>query len=368
MGSNLAGIIFANVGEMNLPELTAKRTVASVPFCGKYRMIDFPLSNMSNSGINNVAIITRNHFHSLMDHAGSGIAWDLSKRRSGLSILSPYKGHSFRHRIEAMYHLDGYFNHLKEEYILLTTSHYAANIDYQKMFEQHLLTGADITLMYKEMEIPAKAHNPLVMTIDYEDRITKLLINPEITGKCKYSTGTMIIKRDLLMKLVHECMSENNLDFRKNLLQDNVSKLRMQGYRYSGHLSLIHSIEDYYAENMKFMDKEIRDEVFNISRPIYTKVRDDAPSRYGLTSCVKNSLVAQGCVIDGEIENCIISKGVTIGKGANVKNCIIMQDTKIGEGAVLEYAIIDKDVVITQDKSLSGAETYPIYIAKQTIV
>lgn len=368
MGSNLAGIIFANVGEMNLTELTAKRTVASIPFCGKYRMIDFPLSNMSNSGINNVAIITRNHFHSLMDHAGSGIAWDLSKRRSGLSILSPYKGHSFRHRIEAMYHLDGYFNHLKEEYILLTTSHYAANVDYQKMFEQHLLTGADITLMYKEMEIPQKAHNPLVMTIDYEDRITKLLINPEITGKCKYSTGTMIIKRDLLMKLVHECMSENNLDFRKNLLQDNVNKLRMQGYRFNGHLSLIHSIEDYYAENMKFMDKEIRNEVFNLSRPIYTKVRDDAPSRYGLTSRVKNSLVAQGCIIEGEIENCIVSKGVTIGKGAKVKNCIIMQDTKIGENASLDYAIIDKDVIVTEGKNLCGAETYPIYIAKQTIV
>lgn len=368
MASNLAGIIFANVGEMNLPELTAKRTMASIPFCGKYRMVDFPLSNMSNSGINNVAIITRNHFHSLMDHAGSGIAWDLSKRRSGLSILSPYKGHSFRHRIEAMYHLDGYFNHLKEEYILLTTSHYAANIDYQKMFEQHLLTGADITLMYKEMEIPAKAHDPLVMQIDYEDRITKLLITPEITGKCKFSTGTMIIKRDLLMKLVSECMSANAIDFRRNLLQDNVNKLRMQGYRYSGHLSLIHSIEDYYAENMKFMNKTIRDEVFNLSRPIYTKVRDDAPSRYGLTSRVKNSLVAQGCIIDGEIENCILSKGVYIGKGAKVKNCIIMQDTKIGENAELDYAIIDKDVVVTEGKTLSGAQTYPIYIAKQTTV
>lgn len=368
MGNNLAGIIFANVSEMNLPELTAKRTIASVPFCGKYRMVDFPLSNMSNSGINNVAIITRDHFHSLMDHAGSGIAWDLSKRRSGLSILSPYKGHSFSHRIAAMYHLDGYFNQLKEEYILLTTSNFAANIDYQKMFEQHLITGADITLMYKEMEIPEKAYNPLVLSTDDEGRITNLLINPKIVSKCKLSTGCMIIRRNLLMKLVHECMSENNLDFRKNLLQDNVHKLNMQGYRFNGHISLINSIEDYYAENMKFMDKNIRDEVFNESRPIYTKVRDDAPSRYGLTSKVTNSLVAQGCVIEGEIENSIISKGVRIGKGAKVKNCIIMQDTKIRDGVTLNYAVIDKDVIITEGKALSGAESYPIYIAKQATV
>ncbi len=368
MGSNLAGLIFANVGEVNLPELTSKRTMASVPFGGKYRLIDFPLSNMSNSGINNVAVIVKNNFHSLTDHVGSGIAWDLSKRRSGLTILSPYKGHSFNHRIEAIYHLSGYFEDLKEEYILLTNSNYVANIDYQKMFEQHLLTGADMTLMYKEMEIPKKACDSLVLNTDDEGRITKLLVAPVTEGKVKLSTGSMIIKKDLLLKLAHECASTNSIDFRRNLLQDNQGKYKMQGYRFGGHVSLIHSIEDYYAENMKFMDKEIRDEVFNLSRPIYTKVRDDAPSRYGLTSRVKGSLIAQGCVINGEVENSILSKGVRIGQGAKVKNCIIMQDTKIGKDAVLENVIVDKDVIVSDGNTLTGAETYPIYIAKQTVV
>ena len=368
MGINLAGVIFANVGEVNIPELTSKRTIASVPFGGKYRMVDFPLSNMSNCGVDNVAIIVRNHFHSLMDHVGSGIAWDLSKRRSGLSILSPYRGHSFRHRIEAINHLDGYFEQLNEEYILIATSNCAANIDYKKMFEQHLLTGADITLMYKEMEIPKKADNPLVLNTDDEGRITKLLIAPEVEGKCKLSTGSMIIKRDLLMSLVKKCMSENKLDFRRNLLQDNLGKLKMQGFRFQGHVSLVHSIEDYYAENMKLMDKDLRAELFNPDRPIYTKVRDDAPCRYGLTSKVKNSLVAQGCIIDGEVENSILSKGVIIGKGAKVSGCIIMQDTKIGEGAELHNVIVDKDVVVTEGHTLSGTDTYPIYIAKQSTV
>lgn len=368
MGSNLAGIIFANVGETNMSELTSKRTMASVPFCGKYRLVDFPLSNMSNSGINNVAIATKSNFHSLADHVGSGIAWDLSKRHSGLTILSPYKDHSFNHRIEIIHHLAGYFEHLKEEYILVTNSNCVANIDYQKMFEQHLLTNADITLMYKEMEIPKKATAPLVMQTDDEGRITKLLVAPTTEGKVKLSTSSMIIKKDLLIKLAHECMSSNELDFRKNLLQDNLYKLNMQGYRFKGHVSLIYSREDYFAENMKFMDKAIRNEVFNPSRPIYTKVRDDAPSRYGLKSRVKASLVAQGCIIEGEVENSIISKGVYIGEGAKIKDCIIMQDTKIGKDAVLNNVIVDKDVIISDNQSLKGTDNYPIYIAKQTII
>ncbi len=368
MAINLAGIIFANVGEYNIAELTAKRTMASVPFGGKYRLVDFPLSNMSNSGINNVALIARNHFHSLMDHVGSGKAWDFSKRRSGLTIFSPYGGHSFMTRIEAMYHLGGYFSQLKEEYLLLTTSNGVANIDYQQMFEEHLASGADVTLMYKNMEIPKKAYNPLVLKTDDSGKITQLLINPKTEGECKFSTGAMIIRKDLLMNIVHECVSANTTDFRKNLLQDNVDKLNMRAYEFTGYQSLIYSVEDYYKENMKLMDKAVRDELFNPLHPIYTKVRDDAPSRYGLTSSVKGSLVAQGCFIDGNVEGSIISKGVKIGKGASVKNCIIMQDCKISEGAKLENVIIDKDVVISEGRTLTGCETYPMYIEKQSIV
>lgn len=368
MATNLAGIIFANVGEYNIPELTAKRTMASVPFGGKYRLVDFPLSNMSNSGINNVALIARNNFHSLMDHVGSGKAWDLSKRHSGLTIFSPYGGHSFVNRIEAIFHIKGYVEHLKEEYVVITNSNYAANINYLKVLEFHLENNADITLMYKNMAIPPKKEAPVVLYPDETGLVKKLLINPPVEDECPLSIGSMIIKRDLLLELVRQCMSANTLDFAKNLLQDNIDKLRIFGYEYTGHISLVHSMSDYFAENMKLMDKDIRDELFNPLRPIYTKVRDDAPSRYGLTSFVKGSLVAQGCVIDGTVEGSIISKGVRIGKGASVKNCIIMQDCKISDGAKLENVVIDKDVVITEGRALTGCETYPMYIEKQSIV
>ncbi len=368
MGINLAGIIFANIYENKIPELTAKRTMASVPFGGKYRMVDFVLSNMSNSGINNVALLTRKNFHSLMDHVGSGAAWDLSKRRSGLALLPPYGNHSFANRIESLYHIHGYIENLREEYVLITASDNVANIDYQKMFEFHLKNEADITLLYKNMEIPENSRSPIVLDTDDSGAITQMLIDPEISEACKVSTGSTIISRDLLLKLVKECISRNTLSFKKHILQYNVGKLRMFGYEFKGHLSVIGSLGSYYKENMKLMDPKVREELFNSQRPIYTKVRDDAPCRYGLTSKVKSSLVSQGCVINGEVENSILSKGVHIAKGAKVKNCIIMQDTKIGEGAELEYVIIDKDCIITDERKLSGCETYPVYIEKQSTV
>ncbi len=368
MGINLAGIIFANLYEDKIPELTSRRTMASVPFGGKYRMVDFTLSNMSNSGVNNVGLVAGSNFNSLMDHVGSGAAWDLSRRRTGLTLLSPYGGNSFKNRIEALYHIHGYLEQLPEEHLLLTASDNVANIDYQKMYEYHLKNEADITLLYKNMEIPRNSQAPLVFDVNAEGAITKMLINPHITEPCNVSIGSMIIKKELLFSLVRECVSLNTLDFKKNILQDNIGKLKIYGYEFKGHLSVVDSLASYYKENMKLMCPKVREELFNPLRPIYTKVRDDAPCRYGLTSKVKASLVSQGCVINGDVENSILSKGVHIAEGAKVKNCIIMQDTEIGEGADLEYVIIDKDCVISNGVKLTGCEAYPMYIAKQSTV
>ena len=366
--NKLAGIIFANLGDEKLPELTAHRSLGSVPFGGKYRLIDFALSNMSNSGINNVGIVAKNNFHSLMDHIGSGRAWDLSKRRSGVSILSPYNGTSFENRIMAMYQLHGYFEHLKEEYILISSCECIQNFDYQKFFNNHLKKKADISIAYQKMTIPENETAPLALTINDEGKITDMLIKFNSGEECNMAVSSVIIKKDLLMNLVKKCVSANTLNFRQNILQDNVNKLNMYGYEVTGYCEHIASIADYFRINMSLMSKDVRKELFNPLRPIYTKVRDDMPSRYGLTSKATGSLVAQGCKIDGEVEGSILSKGVTIGKGSVIKNCIIMQDTKIAENCKLSYAIIDKDVVIQANRSLMGYETYPIYIAKQTII
>lgn len=364
--NDVLGVVFSNSCENTLPELTAHRTTASVPIGGKYRMIDFVLSNMTNSNVNNVGIIAKSGFMSLMDHVGSGKAWDLSKKHSGVTILPPYAGVNFSNEIETLYQLRGYIEDACEEYVLIAQSNVIANIDYTELFYLHSVNEADITLVYKNMPVPDKL-TPTTIRSDGVGRVEKVLIQPNVKDNCNLYLGSFLVKKDFFLELIIQAMSENELNINR-LIQKWADSYRMFAYECPGHCAVISSTEEYYKFNMSLMNKEIRDELFRTDRPIYTKVRDDVPCKYGLTSSVKNSLVSQGCFIEGEVENCVISKGVHIGKGAKVKNCIIMQDTQIGENCSLNYVIIDKDVKIANDKSLIGTDSYPINIAKQSVI
>ena len=373
-GTNILGLVFPNINDICIPELTSKRAIGSIPFGGKYRLIDFTLSNFVNSGIDKVGVVAEKKFASLMDHLGSGKAWDLSKRRGGLTILSPYSmgADSITTTVECMYNMRGFVEKAKEEYVLLTTSNNIFNCDYTKMVEQHMNTNADITLMYVHGKVSKGAAAPLVITTDTDNKITDMVINPRVENsgevECDYIFSSTFMKKELFLDLLVDCVSRNALDFRRNFILDNYKRFNVYGYEFTGYYSAITSIDTYFKSNMSLMDPLVRADLFNVDRPIFTKVRDDMPSKYGLGSSVKNSLIAQGCVIEGEVENSIISKGVHIGKGAKVENCIIMQDTKIGENAGLSYVICDKDVVIKNGRALMGYDTYPIYIAKDNIV
>lgn len=363
--NNVLGIIFSASCDTQLPELTNHRTTASVPIGGKYRMIDFSLSNMTNSNMNNVGIIAKSGFMSLMDHVGSGKAWNLSKKHKGITILPPYSGVSFANEIETIHHLHSYFEEATEEYVLLTQSNIIANIDYTDVFRSHSKNNADITLITKKMPIPDKLKGA---TAEYDEtgKISKILVCPKENGDCNLMIGAFLIKKDLLLNLVNQAVSENELNVPR-LIQKWSEKYNLYAYEIQDYCAIISSTNEYFKFNMSLMDNKIRQEL-TAKRPIYTKVRDDAPCKYGLNSSVTNSLVSQGCVIEGEVHNCVISKGVHIAKGAKVSNCIIMQDTKIGENCNLNYVIIDKDVVINNDKSLMGTNSYPIYIAKKSII
>jgi len=361
--NNVLGIVFADSCANQLPELTNHRTTASVPIGGKYRMIDFSLSNMSNSNMNNVGIIAKSGFMSLMDHVGSGRAWDLSKKHKGVTILPPYTGSVFSNEIEQIHQLRGFFEDAKEEYVLLTQSNIICNIDYTDLFKKHSETGADITVVVRNMPVPDKL--PFATAeLDSNRFVEKILILPEVEDTCDIMIGTVLIKKDLLLHLVHQAIAENETNFPR-LLQKWLKDHKIYAYEFDGHCSIISSTNEYFKFNMSLMDTKLRKELTG-TRPIYTKVRDDACCKYGLESSVKNSLVSSGCVIDGHVENSVISKGVRIAKGATVSNCIIMQDTEIGENCNLNYVIIDKDVTISNDKSLMGTDSYPIYIAKKS--
>ncbi|HHZ06082.1 MAG TPA: glucose-1-phosphate adenylyltransferase subunit GlgD [Clostridiales bacterium] len=369
-GNNVLGVIFANSHDDRASELTDKRTMSSVPFGGKYRLIDFTLSNMVNSGINSVGVIVRKNFFSLMDHVASGKAWDLSRKRGGLKILPPFiqGDNSNNTPIECLYSVRAFLEDCKEDYMLLCECDCVANIDYSQMLEQHIKNEADVTMMYVSATIPEARKEPMVLKLGTDNRIEELLISPQVEGSCNLACSSVLISRQLLLDLVKDSVSKNMLNYKRCIFQNNIKNYKFYGYEYTGYNALITSMNSYFSANMALMNPAVRKELFNADRPIYTKVRDDMPSRYGLGSSVKNSLIAQGCLIEGHVENCVISKGVHIGKGTTVSNCVIMQDTKIGKNANLSYVICDKDVVIKDDRSLCGFESYPIYIQKQSVV
>lgn len=364
------GIIFSSINEELIREMTELRAFGSVPFGGRYRMIDFPLSNMVNSGINKVAVITKRNYQSLMDHLGSGKPWDLSRNRDGLFIFPPF-GNSpgeFNNRIEMFSAIGSFIKNSIEEYVLISDSNIVCNIDYKEVIYSHIKNQADITLIYRKDFLPTNPTNELVLSMTKGGQITQIKINPILKGKCNCYMNMALMKRQFLLDMVYTCQSQNRLDFNKDFLQRNVKNLKMYGYEFTGFCREINSMKSYFDANMMLMKKNIKEELFNRNYPIYTKIRDDMPARYGLEAKVSNSMLANGCVIEGVVENSVVFRGVHIGKGSVVKNSVIMQDTVIGENCHLNYIITDKDVRIKDDRMLMGFESYPVYISKDSII
>ena len=368
-GNKVMGIIFSNLHENLISQLTELRTMGAVPFGGRYRLIDFPLSNMVNSGINKVAVITKSNYQSLTDHLGAGKAWDLSRQRNGLFILPPFMDpDDYANRVKTFNSIMPFLKNSSEEYVVISDCDVICNIDFQDVCRKHLENGADITLVYKRDQLPEKLHDPTVLSFDSKGKVIDVLINNNVTGSCSYYMNMLFIKRELLMELIDKCISKNTLSFKRDIIQGEYKNLNVYGYELKGFSPVITSMSDYFNANMDLMKEEVRADLFNSDNPIYTKVRDDMPTKYGLGSKVKNSLIANGCNIEGEVENCILFKGVHIGKGTKVSNCVIMQDTKIGADSNLSYVIVDKDVTVKDERTLMGFLSYPVYISKGSVV
>ncbi len=360
---SIMGLIFANTSDEKLTELTSFRTMGSVPFGCRYRLIDFALSSMVNAGIFKVGVVTKRNYQSLMDHVGSGRPWDLARKRGGLCILSPYgyaENGVYKGKIDAMYGNLSYLENATEEYVLISDSDYVANIDVDKMIEKHAKSNADITIAYKKGII-----GTTFCEIDDESRITGITVEadqPQI-GRNVF-VHMLLMRRDLLISLVKNAYRHNYTNFEIDILQREVSNYRMCGFEVTGHAMLIDSIQSYFDANMALLDKQIRHEIFEPERPIYTKLRDDMPTRYGYDAKVTDSIIADGCVIEGEVKNSIIFRGVNIEKGCKVENCILMQSAQIGKNSTLAYVISDKNVSVKEGRTLIGYKTFPLVIGK----
>lgn len=370
IGNDVLGIIFSNSHDEKIRELTETRTMGSVPFGGRYRLIDFPLSNMVNSGINKVGVITKSNYQSLMDHLSSGKAWDLSRKREGLFILPPFSNGSpdYKGKLESLASNLPFLSHSSERYVALADCDVLCNLDFRALINAHIKSQADVTVVYRYGRFPEKAADIMSYDVDPDGRIRDALVNPSVEGACNYGLSSLLIDRELLIRLVQDCVSRNLFDMQRDLVQRNIGQYRFHGYEFTGFVRSICSMNDYFQASMALMQPKVRTELFNPSRPIYTKVRDDMPARYGLGSEVANSLIADGCVIEGQVENCVLFRGVHVGKGAKVNNCVIMQDSSIGPNCKLDYVITDKDVTIKNDRSLMGFQSYPVFISKGSVV
>ena len=374
-----AGLIFSNIHDTSISELTRIRTIASVPVGGKYRLIDFALSNMVNSDITKVGIITHYNYQSLLDHIGTGKDWDLARRSGGIKILPPFitaydsdaASKLYVTRLEALLGVLNFIGRCTEDYIVTSDCDVIANVDISDVIRYHEASGADITLVAKNIhtaDYPLNNHSEILYS-DSDGNLTEVV---DYTPRVEYadiSMNIMVFKRIFLENILLDAAAHGYVNFFKDIIAKNIGRAKIKVYHFDGYYSLIGSLASYFDFNMNLLSSEAREGLFGIrNRPIFTKVRNSPPTKYTSDAKINNSLIADGCVIEGRVENSVLFRGVKVGKGTIVRNSILMQDTYIGSDAALNCVIADKNVIIKDGRVLSGHETMPFFIEKGKMI
>ncbi len=365
------GIIFGNLHDKDVGELTAVRSLASVPFGGRFRLIDFVLSNMVNSGITKVGIITKTNYQSLMDHVGNGKHWDLSRKNGGLIVLPPYgdgERSPFKSRFGTIKTIRQFISHCDEEYVVMSDCDNVCNINIADVVQYHIDNHADITIVARKKELVNKKPRTILET-DGEGRVTNVINTDKEMGERTVFANILVMNRQFLLHIIENADELGYNSFTKDVLAKGVGKYRIFAFMQKGYFANIDSLGNYYKHSLELLDKNIRDELFyRDGANIYTKVRDSAPCKIASTANVVNSLIADGCVIEGEVKNSILFRGVKVAKGAKITNSIVFQDSVIGKNSSLNCVIADKLVTVLEGRTLSGHETHPYFIAKSAVI
>ncbi len=374
-----AGLIFSNIHNSCIPELTGIRTMASVPFGCRYRLVDFPLSNMVNSGITKIGIITHNNYQSLMDHIGTGKDWDLARRSGGIKLLPPFittfetgnGGKLYASRLEALMGVTNFISRCTEDVLVLSDCDSICNIDLSAVIDEHVANNADLTIVTRRVDENSDlGDRSKIITADENGQVIDVsehIKGEKISGEI--STNMLVVNRLFLLNAISDAGAHGYTDFYRDIIARRLQKTRVFRSLYTGCFIQITSLASYFANSMKLLSPEARNDLLNVpSQPIYTKLRNSAPTRYAEGAEVKNSYVADGCIIEGTVENSILFRGVQVGRGTVVKNSILMQDTVTGNNVTLNCVITDKNVVVRDGRILSGHESMPFFISKGSMV
>ena len=360
------GIIFAN--DVAVDALTEKRTMASLPFGGRYRQVDFHLSNLAAAGINHVGIVSRSNYQSLMNHVGSGEEWGLELEDGGLEFLTPYalgNDDRYRGKLENLNAVLDFLRFSEGEYVVLTDSSILTNLDVKDIIKSHKASGKDITIVAKPGVANGKKVLDLAIKMD-ADKITDMVVSFPAAEGYLASMDIFVVGREWLIRKITECVAHDKYHMDRDLVlgQWNEGTISINVYKHEGVALYNESTAEYFANSMALLNKDVREGIFHAHHPIYTKVRDRVPTYYGEECEIANSLMADGCILDGRVENSVPFRDVVIEKGAEVENCVLMNKAVVGEGAQLKYVILDKDVTITAGTKLVGTPSAPVIIKR----
>ncbi len=374
MKSNVVGLIYTGDRIEDLRDLIRIRSVAALPMLGRYRLIDFLLSNMIHSGVQNVGIIMQGNYHSLMDHIGSGREWDLHGKRSGLTILPPHtstvRGGVYEGMLDALYANLNFLRRSTERYILVTDSYLLYRVQYDDVCKQHIESKADITLLYTKDRTVRRNGWGRYLDINGDNIVQSMEFDPIIPHYPNTYMGAFLIRRELLIDVLDRAVAAGMHHFTRELLVQMLQErlYKICGYECPGDIWSIDSIQAYYQANMAFLDTKVRTQLFNDKQPIWTKLRDEMPARYTDTAKVVNSLVADGCVIEGTVENSILFRSVVVKPGAVIRNCIVMQDALINRDAEIDGCILDKQTTVREGTRMIAPKEYPVVVGKDLTI
>ena len=357
------GIVNLDENENKLNELVRNRTLAAVPFAGRYRVIDFVLSNMTNSGMDTIGIFTKNKSRSLLEHLSNGRPWDLHRKQGGLKIFNFGDIDPFYEDVNNFYENMEFLNYSCCEYVLLSSSYMICNIDYKKAIEEHISSNNDITVIYKNINnSDDKFKNCQMIKKDTNGRIVAIRKNTGTSEDVDINMEMYIIKKELFMDIVSESYKSGLYKKVKEYIQSNIEELVVGGYEFKGYLACINSVNNYYDANMDLLDEKVSKELFYSGNSIFTRVKDEPPTQYSGNAKIENSMIANGCHIEGTVKNSLIFRKVIVKPGVELNNCIIMQNTIIEKNAKLINVIVDKGRIIMENEDCSGSEALPLVI------
>lgn len=363
MMKNCLGIINLDEDQSRMDGLVMHRTLAAIPLASRYRVIDFVLSNMSNSGIEAIGIFTENKSRSLIQHLTNGRPWDLNRKKDGLRVFNfgdyhPNTDdvHNFADNIE-------YIEQSRKDYVLISPSYMVCNIDYKEVVKYHIKSGNDITMVYKDVDNANKSFLKCeIANVNNDNRVISIGENMGREKNEKISMEMYVMKTDLFIDIVHECIKTGRYRKIKRYISNNLDKHIVGAYEFKGYLACINSVKSYFDTNLELLNQNKYKELFHNNNPIYTKSKDEPPTQYTKSSLVSNSIIGNGSYIEGEVKNCIIGRRVIIQKGAKLENCIIMQNSVIGTNVIMNNVIADRETVIPGNRVIKGTENYPVTI------